>query len=291
MAKISLLLILGATGLLRAEAPDARDLVRRSVEAEHENLRRAKNYTFLQRSEERELDEHGKVKSQQSKTYDVTMLEGSSYRRLIERDDHPLLAKEEKKEQEKLRQSIDERRHESKAEHDRRVAEYDKRPGRNREMLREIPDAFDFHLRGEELVNGRLAYVIEGTPHAGYRFANSEARMILPKLKITAWIDKADLIWVRLHAEVIETVSWALCLVRLAPGAHFDLEQTRVNGEVWLPLSVRVTGSARVALFRKLNLQQEATFKNFRRFQTDSQVVSDLRGAAPTPQETPTAPK
>jgi hypothetical protein len=277
VAKVLVLLavLLALLGAARAADPtDAREIVRRSVTAEVENSRRAKNYTFLQRTEERELDDNGQVKSKQSKTYDITMLQGSSYRRLIERNDHPLLPKEEKKEEDKLRGSLVDRRHESAAQREKRVSEYDNRPGRNRAMLNEIPEAFDFRIRAEEVVDSRPVYVIEGTPRPGYRPQNGDARILLPKLKLTAWIDKADFNWARIDAEVIDTITWGLCLVKLSPGARFELQQTRVNDEVWLPKHTRATLSARVAFVKKVNMEQEATFKNFRKFQSDSQMVS-----------------
>jgi hypothetical protein len=263
--------------LVAAPAPvpsDAREIVRQSVAAELENSKRAKNYTFLQRTEERELDDSGQVKSKQSKTYDVTMLQGSNYRRLIERNDHPLLPKEEKKEQDKLHASLVDRRHETTAQREKRVSEYDNRPGRNRAMLNEIPEAFDFRFRAEEEVDSRPVYVIEGTPRAGYRPQSADARILLPKLKLTVWIDKADFNWARINAEVIDTITWGLCLFKMSPGARFELQQTRVNDEVWLPKHTRVIVSARVAFVKKLNMEQEATFKNYRKFQSDSQMVS-----------------
>jgi hypothetical protein len=277
VAKIFVLLAVSIAqlGAAPTAAPaDAREIVRRSIAAELENSKRAKNYTFLQRTEERELDESGQVKSKQSKTYDVTMLQGSNYRRLIERNDHPLLPKEEKKEQDKLRASLVDRRHETPAQREKRVSEYDNRPGRNRAMLNEIPEAFDFQFRAEEEVDSRPVYVIEGTPRAGYRPQNGDARILLPKLKLTVWIDKADFNWARINAEVIETITWGLCLFKMSPGARFELQQTRVNDEVWLPKHTRVIVSARVAFVKKVNLEQEATFKNFRKFQSDSQIVS-----------------
>jgi hypothetical protein len=277
VAKVFVLLAVSITQLLAAPTAvpaDAREIVRRSVAAELENSKRAKNYTFLQRTEERELDDSGQVKSKQSKTYDVTMLQGSNYRRLIERNDHPLLPKEEKKEQDKLRASLVDRRHETPAQREKRVSEYDNRPGRNRAMLNEIPEAFDFRFRAEEEVDSRPVYVIEGTPRAGYRPQSTDARILLPKLKLTVWIDKADFNWARINAEVIDTITWGLCLFKMSPGARFELQQTRVNDEVWLPKHTRVIVSARVAFVKKLNMEQEATFKNFRKFQSDSQIVS-----------------
>lgn len=282
MAKVFVLLAVSLAQLRAvrgADLADPREMIRRSVAAELENSKRAKNYTFLQRTEDRELDESGQVKSKQSKTYDVTMLQGSSYRRLIERNDRPLLPKEEKKEQDKLRSSLADLRHETQAQREKRQSEYDNRPGRNRAMLNEIPDAFDFRFRAEEEVDSRPVYVIEGTPRAGYRPQNADARILLPKLKLTVWIDKADFDWVRINAEVIDTITWGLCLFKMNPGARFELQQTRVNDEVWLPKHTRVLLSARVAFVKKLNMEQEATFKNFRKFQSDSQIVSS--SAAP----------
>ena len=98
--------------------------------------------------------------------------------------------------------------------------------------------------------------------------------MMLPKIKMTTWIDKADLNWVRVEAEVIDTISFGYFLFRLAKGAHLHMEQVRINNEVWLPRSVRIGGSARVALVKKLNLEQENTFKNFRKFQSDAQLAA-----------------
>jgi hypothetical protein len=277
VAKVFVLLALALASVNSARAADPvepREIVRRSIVAEIENSKRAKNYTFLQRTEERDMDAGGNCKSKQSKTYDVTMLDGSSYRRLIERDDHPLVPKEAKKEQDKLRSSLAERRHETPAQREKRVAEYDNRPGRSRSMMSEIPDAFDFHLRRDEIVDSRPVYVIEGAPRPGYIPRSTDARLLLPKLKITVWIDKADFDWVRIDAEVIDTITWGLYLFRLAEGARFELHQTLVNGEVWLPRYSRVAGSARIALLKKVNLEQEMTFKNFRKFQSDSQIVS-----------------
>jgi len=258
----------------QAASPDPADLVRKSLAAENENAKRARDYTFIQRTEDRELDAQGNVKSRKSKTHDVTMLEGSSYRRLIQRDDRPLPPEEEKVEQFKLQKSIEDRRRETAEQRARRLADYDKRPGRNKAMLAEIPEAFDFHLRGEETVEGRPVYVIDATPRRGYRPRNSQARLFLPKLKATLWIDKGDLGWVRVQAEVIDTISVGLFLLRLSKGASVEMRQSRVNDEVWLPNRVLMSAAARIGLVKKLNIQQEMSFSNFRKFQTGARVVS-----------------
>src|ERR1700682_5261973 len=70
-----------------AQTPGAREIIRRSVAASVGNWKVARNYTFLQRTEERQVDSAGRVKSKTVKTYDVTLLDGSPYFRLTERDD------------------------------------------------------------------------------------------------------------------------------------------------------------------------------------------------------------
>src|SRR5690348_8135120 len=133
-----------------AQQPDARDIMRRSVDANDRNWKIARNYTFLERSEERQLDSAGRVKSKEVKTYDVTLLEGSPYLRLVERDDRPLPPAEEKREQEKLQKSNVERLKESLAQRQQRIDDYEKRRERQRKTMHEVEDAFDFKIVGQD---------------------------------------------------------------------------------------------------------------------------------------------
>src|SRR5258706_14063722 len=144
---------------------------------------------------------------------------------------------------------------------------------RDRGMMKEIPEAFDFRLRGEETIELRPVYVVEATPRPAYRPRNAQARILLPNLKATFWIDKTDLTWVRMDAEVIDNISYGWLLFRLSKGAHFHMDRTRCNNEVWLPGRIDVAGSARLALLKKFNLEQTHTFRNYRQFQSDSTLL------------------
>src|SRR5262252_7264278 len=81
---------------------DPKEIVRRSVEIDHRTLELARNYTCQQREVEKHLDSHGAVKSVDIKTWDITVLYGEPYSRLIQKNDQPLSEKEEKKEEEKM---------------------------------------------------------------------------------------------------------------------------------------------------------------------------------------------
>ncbi len=255
-----------------AQEPDAREIVRRSVDANDRNWKIARNYTFLERDEERRLDSAGQVKSKKIETHDVTLLEGSPYRRLVERDDRALTPDEEKHERRKLEQSIAERSKETPADRNRRIAEFEKRRERDRALMREVAEAFDFRIAGTDQVDGRDVWVIEATPSKGYEPRGREAK-IFPGVNGKLWIDRQTLQWVKVEAEVIKTVSWGLFLLRLDPGGRVSLEQTRVNDEVWLPRRVIVAGSARIGLIKKVRMQEEITYSKFRRFQADSRLV------------------
>ena len=128
---------------------DAREIIRSSVAADEHNWRIARNYGFLQRVDFRRLDSRGGLKSSEVKTYDITLQEGTPYRQLVKRDDRPLPANEEKREQDTLAKSITERRGETTAERAKRLSAYEGRPDWQREAWLDLPDAFEFRLVGD----------------------------------------------------------------------------------------------------------------------------------------------
>lgn len=261
--------------LLAAQnAPDAREIVRRSIELDKKNEAIARSYTFLERNETRILDRSGKPrKPPEIRTYDVTLLEGSPYRRLVARNDKPLSPQEERKEQERLRRSIDERRKETPAQSQLRIAEWDRKQQRQREPLQDIPDAFDFRLAGDETLNGRDVYVIAATPKPGYK-PKRAADAYYPKLKGKLWIDKRDNEWVKAELETLDTIAYGGILLRLGKGSRVTFEEARVNDEVWLPKRIAIDLGARVMLVAGARVEIEIAFSSFRKFQADSRLVT-----------------
>ena len=264
-------------------AEDAREIVRRAVELDSANARLARNYTFLQRQDVRDLDGAGRVKTEKLETWDITLLEGSPYRRLVARNDQPISAEEQQREEEKLRRSIDERRQETPAQRESRLEEWAKRQERQREPVRELPDAFDFTLTGEELLDGRLVYVIVATPKPGYK-PKSTFSGFFPKVKLRLWIDKRDYQGARIEMEVLDTVSLGGFLLRVSKGTRLLIEQNRVNDEVWLPKKVVLHASARLLLVKGLYRDIDVTFSDYKKFQVESRVVA--AGEQPAPLKT-----
>ena len=253
-------------------AQDPREIVRKSVELDQVNWLRMKDYTWIARSAERHLDSHGRVKSEERQAWETLILDGQPYRRTLEKDGHPLPPGEQRKQQEKFDRNIAKLEHETPEQRQRRLADYEKQRKKERQFLREIPDAYDLRLEGEAQVDGHDVWVISGTPKAGYRPKNRDAKPLM-KVRGKLWIDRSNYQWVRAEAETTDTISFGLILARLNPGAKLVFEQTRVNDEVWLPRRMFMKGTGRIGLLKKIAMEEEITWNSYRKFQVDSRMV------------------
>jgi hypothetical protein len=267
-----ILLFTACCALSLAAADDPKEIVRRALQRNAHNDEISRQYTFLQRNDVRTLDGAGAVKHRDLQTIDVTLLEGSPYRRLVARDDKPLPPQEEKKQSEQLKKSIEQRRNETPAQRQQRIADWDRRRNRERENLKEVPGAFDFRLAGEEQIDGVPVWVIDGTPHAGFKPKSKEASYF-PKVKGRIWVAKSDYTPVKIAVETLDTISIGAFLVRLAKGGRIGVEFTRVNDEVWLFKHINLTASARVFLVKGFHLDADFTFSDYKKFSAESRII------------------
>jgi hypothetical protein len=253
-------------------AADPREIVRRAVESNARDTQLTKEYNYLQREETRELDRSGKVRVHKDETWDVIPLEGSPYKRLVSRDGRPLSAAEKELEDQKVRAAAEERRKETPEQRAHRLEEWRHRQDRQRQPLRELPEAFNFTLLPEEDLDGRPVYVIEALPKPGYK-PKSTYTAFFPKVKVHAWIDKADLEAKRIEIEATDTISFGGFLLRLEKGSRIVIEQTRMDDQVWVPRHVSVLAEARLLLLKNMNREMEYDFSDYKKFQVDSRVV------------------
>ena len=107
-----------------------------------------RQYTYLQRDDVHMLDGSGNLKRRDLHTYDVTLLEGSRYRRLVKRNDQPLPPDEEKQQQANLQRSIEERRKKTPEQRLQRIAEWERKRQERQKDIDEVPDAFDLNSGG-----------------------------------------------------------------------------------------------------------------------------------------------
>jgi hypothetical protein len=255
-----------------ASAQEAREIVRRAIEVDRRNSEALRNYTFLQRNQVREYNGNGTLKKTDDRTWDVTILEGSPYRRLVARNGQPLSAEESAAEQRRLQQGAELRRKETPAERERRIQDWRRKQEKQREPLSEFPDAFSFRIAGEEVFHNVPVWVLEALPKPGYKPKISSASFF-PKVKARLWIEKSGYAWLKIEMETLDTISFGAIVLRLAKGSHLTIEQEHVNGEAWLPRQVLLEASARILLFKSMRAQYEFTFSDYRKFQVESRVI------------------
>jgi hypothetical protein len=247
----------------------------RQIVIEHyrANYQKQRDYTYIDREVENQLDGQGGIKSTESKTYEIMELYGEQVQRLIAKDDKPLSEKDAAKEKERIEKLTNKRKNESEEDRAKRQAGEEKQREKNREFVREVADAYDFHLLGSEMLNGRDAWVIGAEPRPGFQARLKEAQM-LPKYHGRLWIDKNELQLVKLDVEAIDTVSFGWFLARIHKGTRLVMEQTRVNQEVWLPQHISFRLDARVAVFKGYNLENDETFRDYKKFRATAKIVS-----------------
>jgi hypothetical protein len=247
-------------------------LIRQAADKDIENDKKLRDYTYIQREDEHKLDGDGKVKSSESRTYEILVLYEEQVRKQIAKDDRPLSEKDAKKEEEQIQKIIDRRKNESENDRKKRLEKAEKEREKGREFVKEIADAYMFRFVGMENLNGRETYVIDADPKPGYEPHTKDAKF-LPKFRFRAWIDKAESQWTKLDIQCIDTVSVGLFLARLHKGSNLQIELLRVNDEVWLPKHVALKLDARIALLKGLNLTEDVTYRDYQKFRTGTKVT------------------
>ncbi len=194
---------------------DPAAIVRRSL-LNDEQQDAATQYSFIERSLIRNLNERGQVRSVSSRTREIHM------------------------------------------------PDYQRRRERYRKAIREIPDAFVFRLIGEEEIHSRPTYVIEASPRPGYKPVDRYSKLFT-EVKGTLWIDKSNYGWVKLEAELLDTVTFGWILVRVYPGARVRLTQVQVAPDIWLPGELWYRVSVRIGLVSQRHVEVVTECSGYRR--------------------------
>lgn len=299
LASLFLMLLLSVSGFAQegAVTPDLartlhlspdqiRDLIREAAERDIENDKKQRDYTYIQREEEHKLDGQGQVKSSESRTYEIMVLYEEPVRKLIARNNQPLSDSDARKEDEKVQKIIEKRKNESESNRRKRVGKQDHDREEARQFVKEIADAYNFRLAGEENLDGRETVVIDAEPRPGYEPHMKNARF-LPKFRFRVWLDRAEKQWVKLDIQCIDTVSVGLFLARLHKGSSIQIEQLRVNDEVWLPKHVSLKLDARVALLKGINIAEDVSYRDYKKFRTGTRIVPEADIQNPPSQSTP----
>jgi len=234
--------------------PNANVIVQRWTAALRKEFDAAPQYGYTERIQ----NDDGR------KVYEVTMLYGTPYKRLIRMDGKALEAHEERKEERRLAFARAERARESPEDRAHRIADYRKDFDRAHRILEELPRAFQYSLRGELRTSPRPQYVLEASPRAGYDPPNAEAE-VLAAMRGEFWIDAATYQLSRAVVRLLHPVTIEGFLATVQPGTEFAVEQRPVAGGIWLPTRFQIRSRSSILLLFHHHVDEDRTFFNYHR--------------------------
>jgi len=264
--KLIVLTVLVSWSICVSAQEDAASIIQKSSEANDRDWAAAPQFD----NSERDIDKNG------DRTYEVTMLFGSPYQRLIAVNGRELTPAEQSNEQRKYDNVVKERQHESPGKRSQRIAKYEAERKRDYTLIQQMVVAFDFSLVGEETLMDHQVYVLKATPRAGYRPANRDSA-VLTGMEGTLWIDRDTYQWVKVQARVVHPVRIQGFLAEVEPGTQFELEKTPVSGDIWLTKHFSMKSNARVLLLFPHRGQEDDSFFNYHKAANDSPGTESSR--------------
>jgi hypothetical protein len=255
---------------LLGQQPDVKALIRQSIGNYDKAWRAGMQWGYTQRDV---TCSDGKT---EVATSEILPLEGTPYERVVSKNGKPLTPDEQRKEDDKYQKALRERREESPDERRARIDKYEKERG----FLKDLPNAYDFKLVGDDVVDGRPAWIVTLTPRPGFVPTAPHADL-LKHIQGKLWIDKQDLQWARAEADVIDTISIGLILARIGPGAKITLDMDPVSHGLWMPHEITINGVAKVLLVHNKNLDERLTFTNYHPSQPGAPGGAEIANLAP----------
>lgn len=237
---------------LFAQTSDVHQIIANSVAANKRDFDAAPQFNW----KERDRTPAG------SKTYQVTMIEGSPYNRLIAENGKPLSAEREQQEVQKQKQESEKRHSESPDAHRQRIAKFEQGRTRDHNMLEQLSKAFDFQLIGTKRVRGFHVWVLKATPRAGYQPPNMDSQVLLG-MQGEMWIDQKTYQWVRVRAFVVRPVSIEGFLAQVEPGTQFEVQMSPVKGDIWQFTHYAMTAHAKVFFMFNHNSEEDDTYWDY----------------------------
>jgi hypothetical protein len=231
--------------------PDVKTIVERSVAANDKDFAAEPQFNY------KEKDHVGKI----TKTLQVTMIDGSSYQRLLAIG-KPLSPAQAAAELQKEEKTAAERHSQTPEQRKRRIASYSKQRKSDHMMMSQLSKGFDFKIDGTRVVGERNVWILTATPKPGYRPPNMDCQ-VLPGMKGEMWIDQETYEWVKVTAQVIRPVSIEGFLAEVEPGTRFEIEKTPVAVGLWQISHFSMQSRAKVLHLIKRNSAEEDWYYDF----------------------------
>lgn len=260
---------------LTAAEPAALDVVKRSFENDVRSFDKVNDYNYEEHTRLVRLNSKGGEKKVESYVDDVLIVDGTQYRKRIQKDGKPLNAKDAAKEQRDLDKELARRRSESERDREKRKAKQQEQREEARAFRRDVLNAYDFSMMGEEACAGSTCYKILAEPKRSGFKPKSKRGDILSKIHGTIWIDKQSYEWIKVDATTLDTISYGFFLLRFGKGSTIKVKQQQLAPGLWFLDTVQVFSPSTRVMGVPLRFDVTNEYRNFRKFQTDARMVDD----------------
>ncbi len=236
--------------------PKSDELVKKFVQRWQEEDREKldDHYGFIERRLHDVLDKNGNVKEHSDETFQLVMLEGHPFPRLIAKDGKPLSADEQKKQGEREKKFLDEQR--------KKAAEK-KKDGDSLEVDEQFLNHFKFDVVGREDLNGRPSYVVTVLPRPGNLSVRNNSEKVFTHMEGKVWVDAQDYTLVKCDLHLTEPTSFYGILGSVRQ-IDLLLQRRWMENKVWLAEKLNFAIDAR-KLFTPVRVKQRSEFSGFKK--------------------------
>ena len=270
--------------------PDLESLFKAVIANQEKVEEMREQYTFRASETERKLEKDGRVKTTETKVYEVTPVAREFVERLISVNGKELSPSEREKEDRRVQKEVEEaiKRREKRLKKEEQA----RAQGKKEEDDDDIT-ILDFLRINEvtsvrrEIFRGHEVIAFDFEPRKGFKPKN-RAETIVSKLAGTTWVDENARQIVRLEARLTNSFKMGGGLVAsISPSSAFAFEQEKIGDEVWLPSYGEANISARILLFAKFNRSMERRYSDYKKYQIDSQYELAKPKENPKPDHQP----
>jgi hypothetical protein len=189
------------------------------------------SYRSVQHTSIEKLDDKGRVREREDRTYDVGPLDGGVYARLVQKNGRTLTPTELREEREREQRFVERSKKQKFGGGDADRVPLDV----------ELFDRYKAEVVGRSLVAGRPAILLHFWPRSADLPIRRRQDYVLNKLTGIVWIDEQEWEIVKVDAHLTDRVRVLLGLVATLDKADLAFEQVRLADNVYLPL--RLTAS------------------------------------------------
>ncbi len=243
----------------------------RDVQANEERVEAIlDDYSYTQKTVQRELGNNGILKDKESETVQLSFYKGYRIRRVIEKNGKPLSEKQQASEDRDVEKRVE--------EIEKRIRKDEERPAKGAPDANSRRISIAEVLRASNLVNprrerlkGRDVIVFDFEPNPAFDYKNAQSILkFFGKTAGVIWVDADKKQVIRVEAVLADSfkVGGGL-LFKIKEGASFEQQNELVNDEIWLPSVTSINLSAKAFLLKGINLNVLVKSSNYRKFSTE----------------------